>query len=63
MRDRNRLQPACDCLSCGSGPTAPPRALEVQYTPTFVINGRRVVGVHPIEDLRAMIDTALAERL
>ncbi len=33
---------------------------EINGTPTFVINGRRVVGALPIADMRAAIDQALA---
>jgi RNA polymerase sigma factor (sigma-70 family) len=36
-------------------------ALGVNSTPTFVINGRRLVGNLPIETLRKAIDQALAE--
>jgi RNA polymerase sigma factor (sigma-70 family) len=35
--------------------------LEVQATPTFVINGRLVTGMQPVQALRAVIDQALAE--
>lgn len=35
--------------------------LDVQATPTFVINGKRVVGMRPVADLRTVIDLALAE--
>jgi protein-disulfide isomerase len=35
--------------------------LDVQATPTFVINGKRVVGNRPVADLRTVIDQALAE--
>ncbi|GEM_PF-2971192 len=36
------------------------KAIEINATPTFVINGRKVVGLLPIEELRATIDAALA---
>ena len=36
--------------------------LEVQATPTFVINGRLVTGMQPVQALRAVIDQALAEQ-
>jgi protein-disulfide isomerase len=36
------------------------KAIEVDATPTFVINGRKVQGLLPIEELRATIDAALA---
>ena len=35
------------------------RAMGVRGTPTFVINGAKVVGAVPIEDFRAAIDEAL----
>jgi len=34
--------------------------LEIQGTPAFVINGRRITGARPIAELRAAIDQALA---
>ena len=34
--------------------------LELTGTPSFVINGRRVIGNYPIAELRAIIDEALA---
>ncbi|MFN0249276.1 MAG: sigma-70 family RNA polymerase sigma factor [Kofleriaceae bacterium] len=36
------------------------KSIEIRATPTFVINGRKVVGLLPIEELRATIDAALA---
>jgi protein-disulfide isomerase len=36
------------------------KEIEVRATPTFVINGRKVQGLLPIEELRATIDAALA---
>ena len=38
------------------------RALGIRNTPTFVINGRLVVGALPVEDFRKLIDEALKER-
>lgn len=35
------------------------RALGINGTPTFLINGRQVVGAQPIEAFRSMIDHAL----
>lgn len=37
------------------------RELDFYQTPTFVINGRTLVGERPIERFRQLIDTALAE--
>jgi protein-disulfide isomerase len=37
-------------------------ALEIQATPTFVVNGRRVVGNRAPEMFKEVIDQALAER-
>ena len=36
------------------------RALGVRSTPTFLINGRPLVGAHPVENFRGAIDDALA---
>jgi protein-disulfide isomerase len=36
------------------------RALGVRSTPTFLINGRPLVGAHPVEKFRGAIDEALA---
>ncbi|MEJ7601161.1 MAG: thioredoxin domain-containing protein [Kofleriaceae bacterium] len=36
--------------------------LEITGTPSLVINGRRVIGNRPIEDLRALLDELLAKR-
>lgn len=38
------------------------RALGVSSTPTFLINGRPLVGAHPVENFRAVIDDALKGR-
>jgi protein-disulfide isomerase len=35
------------------------RALSITGTPTFLINGRPLVGAHPIETFRSVIDDAL----
>jgi protein-disulfide isomerase len=35
------------------------RALGITGTPTFIINGRALVGAHPVENFRAVIDEAL----
>ena len=35
------------------------RALGINGTPTFLINGRALVGAHPIETFRSVIDEAL----
>jgi len=36
--------------------------IDVRGTPSFVINGRRIVGAVPVEELKKVIDAALAER-
>lgn len=36
------------------------RALGITGTPTFLINGQMLIGDHPIETFRAVIDDALA---
>jgi protein-disulfide isomerase len=38
------------------------RALGVTGTPTFLINGQPLVGAHPLEDFRVVIDGILAGR-
>jgi protein-disulfide isomerase len=35
------------------------RALGIRSTPTFIINGRLLVGAHPVENFRGAIDDAL----
>ena len=35
------------------------RALGINGTPTFLINGRSLVGAHPVETFRSVIDEAL----
>ena len=38
------------------------RALGIASTPTFLINGRILVGAHPLENFRSVIDDALGSR-
>jgi protein-disulfide isomerase len=38
------------------------RALGITGTPTFIINGQGLVGAHPIETFRELIDEALKGR-
>jgi len=38
------------------------KALGITGTPTFLINGRQLVGAHPIETFRSVIDEALKPR-
>jgi predicted DsbA family dithiol-disulfide isomerase len=38
------------------------RALGISGTPTFLINGRQLVGAHPIETFRSVVDEALKSR-
>jgi protein-disulfide isomerase len=38
------------------------RALGVRSTPTFIINGRPLVGAYPVEDFRTVIDEALRSK-
>ena len=35
------------------------RALGITGTPTFLVNGRPLVGAHPVEAFRSVIDEAL----
>ena len=37
------------------------RTLGINGTPTFLINGRRLVGSHPIQTFRSLIDDALKQ--
>ena len=37
------------------------RSIGVRSTPTFIINGRPLVGAHPVENFRTVIDEALRE--
>jgi len=38
------------------------RALGIASTPTFLINGRVLVGAHPLETFRSAVDNALGSR-
>jgi protein-disulfide isomerase len=38
------------------------RTLGINGTPTFLINGRSLVGAHPVETFRSVIDEALRAR-
>lgn len=38
------------------------RALGITGTPTFIVNGRLLVGAHPPESFRAVIEEALGRR-
>jgi protein-disulfide isomerase len=38
------------------------RALGIKATPTFIINGQPLVGAHPVETFRRVIDEALRHR-
>lgn len=38
------------------------RALGINGTPTFIVNGQKLVGAHPIETFRTIIDDALKTR-
>jgi protein-disulfide isomerase len=38
------------------------KKLDLYQTPTFIINGRRLVGNRPIENFRALIDEILSVR-
>jgi protein-disulfide isomerase len=38
------------------------RALGVSSTPTFLVNGQPLVGAHPIETFRKVIDEALQDK-
>jgi predicted DsbA family dithiol-disulfide isomerase len=35
------------------------RALGLRSTPTFLINGRALIGAHPVENFRSAIEDAL----
>ena len=37
------------------------RAIGVRSTPTFIINGRPLIGAHPLETFRTVIDEALRD--
>jgi protein-disulfide isomerase len=36
--------------------------LDIRGTPSFVINGRKVIGALPIEDIRATIEASLMDK-
>ena len=38
------------------------RALGVRSTPTFLINGRTLVGAHPVSTFRSVIDDQLGRK-
>jgi protein-disulfide isomerase len=38
------------------------KALGITGTPTFLINGRQLVGAHPVDTFRSLIDEALKPR-
>jgi len=38
------------------------RALGVRSTPTFLINGRAMVGAHPVETFRSVIEDLLGRK-
>jgi protein-disulfide isomerase len=38
------------------------QSLGITGTPTFLVNGRRLVGAHPVETFRTVIDEALRRR-
>lgn len=38
------------------------RALGINGTPTFIVNGQKLVGAHPIDTFRTIIDGALKTR-
>jgi protein-disulfide isomerase len=46
-------------VSAVEADVAQARDLGVRSTPTFIINGRSLVGAHPVETFRAVIDEAL----
>jgi protein-disulfide isomerase len=62
------LDPArfASCLSSGTHDQAIQTAVDAGHelgitgTPTFFVNGRRLVGARPMEDFRALIDAELA---
>jgi protein-disulfide isomerase len=55
--DSDRAGPASEALARSE---ALAERLGVRGTPTFFINGRRIVGAQPIEELRAVVDERLA---
>lgn len=38
------------------------QALGINGTPTFIVNGQKLVGAHPLETFRTIIDDALKAR-
>lgn len=60
--------PFVQCLDSGrfadavDNDVAQGRALGVTGTPTFIINGAGLVGAHPVEAFRELIDRALRSR-
>jgi protein-disulfide isomerase len=52
--DERRFEAAVDA------DVAEARALGITGTPTFLINGQPLVGAHPVENFRTVIDDALA---
>jgi predicted DsbA family dithiol-disulfide isomerase len=38
------------------------RALGIRSTPTFLVNGRALVGAHPLETFRSVIDELLGRK-
>src|SRR5688500_5809426 len=53
--DERRYAPAVEA------DVAQARALGVRSTPTFIVNGRPLIGAHPVENFRTVIDDALRE--
>lgn len=63
--DEQRLASALDSHSFAAGVAedmARAKELEINGTPAFVINGRRVVGARSIDDWRALFDELLATK-
>jgi protein-disulfide isomerase len=46
-------------VSAVEADVAQARQLGIRSTPTFIVNGRPLVGAHPVETFRAVIDEAL----
>ena len=57
-----RCLDACTHAGAVSADVAYARSLGVRSTPSFLINDRPLVGAHPVENFRAAIDEALAQR-
>jgi protein-disulfide isomerase len=60
--DRERFERCLDdhvFAAAIDGDIAQGRALGVTGTPTFLINGRPLVGAHPVENFRAVLDEVL----